>query len=186
MIELFASPSPDGLKAVLILEELELPYRVRAPQGPEDPLGRPPTLHDPDGPGGAPISLGEASAIALYLARKARRLGPETAREQAEFDFWAATTARLGFLQVAARLVEPAHALRVAQERDRLLDLLDDRMATRHFMVGERFTVLDALLYPHVHEPAAVAACQNLARFSQRLSARDGVRRGMAALPGAP
>jgi GST-like protein len=206
MIEVFSTPTANGQKVHIVLEETGLAYRVRnvdlragehksAEMLTHNPLGKIPAIHDPHGPDGLPISLGETAAIALYLARKAKKLGPETLREQSEFDYWGhAISASLAtpfamqfyFSNLAPERVE--WAIKTFEDAAyRMLDVFEDRMATRHFMVGERFTIIDALLYPHLATSAqrlskALKPCPNLQRYAERLSQRDGVKRGMAVL----
>lgn len=200
MIELISSPSVYGQKVHIVLEEAGLPYTVRradtqpASSAAADPLGRTPSLYDPHGPDGLPITLGESGAIAFYLARKARKLGPESAREIAEFEYWsyaiAATLspqfAVLSYLQSTANAGAATIDVFIGNAR-RILHTFEERMATRHFMAGERFTVLDALLFPHLSVsvgllPKALSDFPNLARYRDRLATREGVKRGMAVL----
>jgi len=199
MIELTSAPTVYGQKVHIVLEETGLPYIVRedARRGTdsENPLGRTPALYDPHGPDGLPITLGESAAIAFYLARKARKLGPESARETAEFDYWAfMISASLSPQFAAAIYLDKSAQERVGWAVDlfrdnarRTLRVFEERMATRHFMAGERFTVLDALLYPHLavsaqQMPGGLSAFPNLERLRERLAHREGVRRGMAVL----
>jgi GSH-dependent disulfide-bond oxidoreductase len=191
MLELFSAPGVYGQKVRIVLEELGLPYVARSIEVEDagDPLlGLPPSLRDPSGPDGLPILIAESAAIALYLARKARKLGPEGPREQATFDYWAhAISSTLAPLfGVLAHFNTRAD---VAQELDgalrRALHTFEEHMATRHYMVGERFTVIDALLYPHLATSVQLlkddlAAYPNLARYRGRLAQREGVRRGTA------
>lgn len=199
MIELTSAPTVYGRKIHIVLEETGLPYSVREDSARAgditNPLGRTPSLYDPQGPDGLPITLGESAAIAFYLARKARKLGPESARETAEFDYWAfMIAASLSPHFAAAEYLDTLAPERVdwAVEtfRDnarRTLRVFEERMATRHFMAGERFTVIDALLYPHLaisaaRLPGRLEKFPNLERLHERLSQREGVRRGMAVL----
>lgn len=206
MIEVFSTFSANGQKVHIMLEETGLPYRVRAIDlkagehreaafTAHNPLGKAPAMFDPHGPDGLPIALGESAAIALYIARKAKMFGPESAREQADFDYWAhAISASLAppfamqfyFSQLAPERVEWAIDVFVEGAR-RMLGVFDDRMATRHFMIGERFTAIDALLYPHLASSAArlptgLADFPNLQRYADRIGRREGVKRGMAVL----
>lgn len=202
MIELISSPSVYGQKVHIVLEETGLPYTARlanvqtADGAAAEPLGRTPSLYDPHGPDGLPITLGESGAIVSYLARKARKLGPESAREIAEFDYVsyaiAATLspqfAVLSYLQSATD-AGPSISDAFVRNALRILHTFEERMATRHFMAGERFTVLDALLFPHLAVsvsllPKALADFPNLARYRDRLASREGVKRGMAVLRG--
>lgn len=201
MIELTSAPTVYGQKVHIVLEETGLPYTVREGVAHTaefaNPLGRTPSMYDPHGPDGLPITLGESAAIAFYLARKARKLGPESARETAEFDYWAFTiAASLSPHFAAAAYLDKAAPERIGwavetfeDNARRTLRVFEERMAMRHFMAGERFTVLDALLYPHL----AVSAAQipgrldnfsNLERYRDRLAQREGVKRGMAVLTG--
>ena len=94
-IELFYWPTPNGHKITIMLEELGVPYAVkyinigRGEQFAPDflkiaPNNRMPAIIDPDGPGGAPISVFESGAILQYLGRKYGRFYPtdERAREE--------------------------------------------------------------------------------------------------------
>lgn len=206
MIELFSTPTANGQKVHIVLEETGLPYTVRnvdlkagEHRTPEllavNPIGKAPSMRDPHGPDGLPITLGESAAIALYLARKAGRFGPEGGREAAEFDYWAhAISASLApmfamqffFSTLAPERVDWAVTTFVDGAR-RTLHAFEERMATRHFMVGERFTVIDALLYPHLATSAKrldgdLKGFPNLERYRDRVGAREGVKRGMAVL----
>src|SRR5512144_3281480 len=84
MIELFTSPTPNGWKASIALEEMELPYTVRPialdkGEQKEDwyvalnPNGRIPTIVDHDE--GA-FAVFESGAILMYLAEKTGKLMP--------------------------------------------------------------------------------------------------------------
>jgi GST-like protein len=190
MIELFAAPGVHGQKVRIVLEETGLAYVATATPVPGDALfDRPPSLRDPHGPDGLPIQIAESAAIALYLARKARKLGPESAREQAAFDYWAfAISSTLSPLFVvhayfAARDAATAAVFDAAVRKE--LHIIEEHIATRHFMVGERFTVIDALLYPHLATSAptlagGLAGFPNLERYRDRIGQREGVRRAMA------
>ena len=84
MIDLYTAPTPNGWKASIALEELEIPYQVRAinlgtseQKTPEflkiNPNGRIPAIVDREAGDFAVI---ESGAILLYLAEKAGRLLP--------------------------------------------------------------------------------------------------------------
>lgn len=198
MIELFAAPNVYGRKVLIVLEETGLPYVVRAAEPVDvrravvDPLGRAPSIHDPQGPDGLPIALGESGAIAFYLARKAHKLGPESARETAEFEYFsyaiAATLspqfAVLAFLKEQAAQNTTWAASAFQDNARRVFRNFEERLATRHFLAGERFTILDALLYPHIALSAGellggLGEFPNLDRYRDRIGRREGVRRAM-------
>ncbi|HKK53515.1 MAG TPA: glutathione S-transferase family protein, partial [Myxococcota bacterium] len=85
MITLYTAPTPNGWKASVTLEELELPYEVHAidlgaNEQKEDwfleicPNGRIPAIVDHDE---NDLAVFESGAIMLYLAEKTGRLIPE-------------------------------------------------------------------------------------------------------------
>ncbi|MBN9021613.1 MAG: glutathione S-transferase N-terminal domain-containing protein, partial [Rhizobiales bacterium] len=97
-IEVFYWSTPNGRKVTVMLEELAVPYTVRfvdigrdeqwSPAfGAISPNHQIPAIRDPEGPGGATITVFESGAILLYLARKFGRLypaGDERARVEVE------------------------------------------------------------------------------------------------------
>ena len=90
-LQLYSSPTPNGVKISIALEELGVPYEVHRLELSRNetrdaefvalnPNARIPAILDPDGPGGAPLTLWESGAILVYLAEKTGRLmSPDTA-----------------------------------------------------------------------------------------------------------
>lgn len=100
MIDYYGYITTMSWRAIIALEELELPYRAhsinlgkREQKSPEhlarNPFGQVPVIvdHDPEG-GGEPVTLFESGAILLYLAEKTGRLIPGETRKRAEFLEW--------------------------------------------------------------------------------------------------
>src|SRR5215467_13760308 len=98
-IELWFWPTPNGYKISIALEEMGLPYTVKAVDigkgdqfKPEflaiSPNNRMPAIVDPDGPGGEPISVFESGAILQYLGRKTGRFYPADERARVEVEQW--------------------------------------------------------------------------------------------------
>ena len=94
MIDLYTSPTPNGWKASIALEELELPYTVRpiALQKLEqkeewylklNPNGRIPTIVDTDN---GDFAVFESGAILIYLAEKTGRLMPADVKGRSRVD----------------------------------------------------------------------------------------------------
>src|SRR6186997_524201 len=84
MIDLYTGPTPNGWKASIMLEELGLPYEVRAIrllQGEQrepwflriNPNGRIPAIVDRDA---GDFAVFESGAILIYLAEKTGKLLP--------------------------------------------------------------------------------------------------------------
>ena len=93
MIELHAFNTPNGRKVSIALEEMGLPYKVHVVDITKDqqfdpaflaisPNNKIPAITDPDGPGGAPISMFESGAILLYLGEKTGQFLPRNLRER--------------------------------------------------------------------------------------------------------
>ena len=98
-IDLYYWPTPNGWKISIMLEECGLPYtlhKVNIGTGdqfkPEflaiSPNNRMPAIVDPDGPGGAPISVFESGAILQYLGRKTGKFYPTEERARVAVDEW--------------------------------------------------------------------------------------------------
>src|ERR1700744_4450159 len=98
-IELYYWPTPNGHKISILLEELKLPYVLKpvnigageqfAPAFLKiSPNNRMPAIADPDGPGGAPISIFESGAILQYLGRKTGLFYPTDERARVAVDEW--------------------------------------------------------------------------------------------------
>jgi len=89
VIDLHFSPTPNGLKIRLLLEETGLAYRmipVRLSEGEQfapaflaiSPNGKIPAIVDhAPGDSAGPVAVFESGAILLYLAEKSRQLVPE-------------------------------------------------------------------------------------------------------------
>ena len=84
MIDLYTAPTPNGWKASVTLEELELPYEVHSVNLTEaeqktpaflaiNPNGRIPAIVDRDE---GNLAVFESGALMIYLAEKAGRLLP--------------------------------------------------------------------------------------------------------------
>lgn len=182
MLDLYFAATPNGLKARLLLEEAQLPYRllpVSLSQGeqfrPEflaiSPNNKIPALvdHAPAG-GDEPVTLFESGAILLYLAEKIGRFIPQDIRGRAEvlqWLFWQMAglgpmAGQIGHFNVYAP-EKLAYAIeRYTRETARLYGVLDRRLADRAFIAGE-FSIADIACYPWIvpHE----AHGQNLAQF---------------------
>ena len=86
-IQLYSLPTPNGVKASIMLEETGLPYEphlvsfdTNDQNSPEflslNPNNKIPAIIDPDGPDGVPLPLFESGAILVYLADKSGKLLP--------------------------------------------------------------------------------------------------------------
>src|SRR5687767_10227570 len=162
MIELFTHGSPNGHKVAIALEELRIPYEVRAVnvfagagQSPEflalNPAGKIPVIRDSEN--GAVVS--ESGAILLYLADKAGALVPASglARVRAvELLFLQASLQgpmfgqRAHFSMFAAETVP--YAIRRYEEQGAIIDALVDKLLTgKEYLLGSVYSVVDIAFY---------------------------------------
>jgi len=203
MMELHTAAAPNGRRALLVMEELELPYRLhildlarREQDLPEfrrlNPLGHVPVLVDSEGPGGAPITITQSGAIIFYLARKAGRLIPqdEAARIKVDQYTWmilsdvaAASTA----IFLGSKLETSSSRSVVDLFRERLrsfIGVIDKELATGTYLCGELsvadFALLPLVLLPHVAGALEETGAANVKRWQADMMARPSVARALA------
>ena len=98
-LQLYSTPTPNGVKLSIMLEEVGLAYEPHYVDlgrnetwTPEflslNPNGKIPAILDPNGPEGAPLALFESGAILLYLADKTGKLIPAGAAARYETIQW--------------------------------------------------------------------------------------------------
>ncbi|QYE35568.1 glutathione S-transferase N-terminal domain-containing protein [Polymorphobacter sp. PAMC 29334] len=200
MIDLYFWPTPNGHKITLMLEETGLPYTIhpinigKGDQFAPDflkisPNNKMPAIvdHEPgdgDQPGGGgPLSIFESGAILLYLAKKAKRFAGETLRERVtvkEWLFWQVgglgpmTGQMMHFVRFAPEQV-PYGIKRYTDETQRLLGVLDRRLAESEFTAGANYSVADMSSYPWVRAVAALGLIDDhahVARWVEAIGAR--------------
>lgn len=156
-LQLYSSPTPNGVKISIALEELGLPYEAHhinigqaESRSPEfltlNPNGRIPAILDPQGPNGGPFALWESGAILVYLAEKTGRLlasDPLPRHQTLQWVFFQVsalgpTFGQLGYFhRHAGRSIEDKRPRdRFAQEAQRLLGVLDAQLEGRKWLVG--------------------------------------------------
>jgi GST-like protein len=168
MITLYTSPTPNGLRASIMLEETGLPYRVRSVdlkagehRTPAflavNATGRIPAIVDED-TGAEPFALAETLAISVYLSEKSGRLMPASARERAMAMQWGATvisglgpsTAGIYFARL---LDEAAHEKIIAKFYADIavyLSAMDERLQSHPYLAGSSVSFADALAIPTI------------------------------------
>ena len=201
MIDFYYWPTPNGWKVSILLEELELPYKMHPVNigkgdqfNPEflkiSPNNRMPAIidHDVDGD---PISLFESGAILLYLAEKTGRFIPNSVigkKEAMEWLFW--QTGNQGpmagqlshFVNYAVGENKYSHE-RYANEYKRCLGVLDRRLKTRQFILGEEYSIADIINWPWVliAKPlgASLENFPHLADWRNRIKNRPAVKKAV-------
>ena len=201
-IELYYWPTPNGWKITIMLEELGIPYAVKYVNiGCGDqfepcflriaPNNRMPAIVDPDGPGGAPVSVFESGAILQYLGRKYARFYPMDERRRIEVEEWL-------FWQVGGLgpMAGQAHHFRnyapekiqygidrYTNECNRLYGVLDRRLAGRDYIADE-YSIADMAsigwINSHNAQGQELDDFPNLKAWFERMHARPAVQRGIA------
>ncbi len=202
MITLHTCNTPNGRKISVALEEMGLPYQVAVvdiTKGQQhepaflaiSPNNRIPAITDPDGPGGAPISVFESGAILIYLAEKARQFMPADARERIatlEWLMWqmGGFGPMLGQVHhfLTANAEDQRYGLaRYQKEALRLYGVLDRRLATVEFVAGP-LSIADfaclAWAWRHERHRVDLAEFPHVRRWYDQLMARPAVQRGFA------
>ncbi|AJK46368.1 glutathione S-transferase N-terminal domain-containing protein [Burkholderia plantarii] len=208
-IQLYSLPTPNGVKASIMLEELGLPYEphlVRFDANDQlspaflslNPNNKIPALIDPDGPGGQPLGLFESGAILLYLAEKTGKLIPADAAGRYETIQWlmfqmggiGPMFGQLGFFhKFAGREYEDKRPRdRYVGEARRLLGVLEARLASNAWIVGADYTIADIATFPWVRNLVGFYEARELVEFErfpnvgralEAFLARPAVQRGL-------
>jgi len=201
MIDLYYWPTPNGWKASIALEEMDLEYNVipvnigRGDQfKPEflaiSPNNRIPAIVDPEpADSGPPIPVFETGAILVYLAEKTGRFLPPDSRGRKtvlEWVMWqmGGLGPMLGqnhhFRMYAPEKLEYAID-RYTNEAERLYGVLDRQLAGREYVCGE-YSIADMACWPwtvpHERQGIDLAAFPNVRRWYDTMKERPALRRG--------
>ena len=170
-IQLYSLPTPNGVKAPIMLEETGLPYEPHLVRfdandqlSPEylslNPYGKIPSILDPSGPNGKPLPLFESGAILIYLADKSGKLLPVDPAQRYETLQWlmfqiggiGPIFGQVGFFNKFAGkdFGDKRPRDRYVAEARRLLGVLDQRLADRTWIMGDAFTIADIATFPWV------------------------------------
>jgi len=156
-----------------------------------NPTARIPTLIDPGGPDGKPLTLIQSWAILYYLAEKTGRLIPSDPLARARTYQWlgeaasdmAPTAQNIFFL--GNRMPEKVPESAIKFYEDRLVTQFraaDEQLARTPYLTGGEVTVADLGLYPiYAGRKALIdaAGLKHVTAWSERVGARPGVQKGM-------
>jgi len=204
MIELFTSPTPNGWKASIALEEMELPYTVtpialnRGEQREGwyvalNPNGRIPTIVDHDE---GDFAVFESGAILMYLAEKTGKLMPRDAKGRSLVVQWlmfqmGGIGPMMGQANVFFRYAPekiPYAIDRYQRECRRLFEVLDARLAQHEYLAGD-YSIADVANWSWVHiypwPGISVDGLDHLQRWLAAVGSRPAVQRGRA-VPATP
>ena len=204
MIELHSSPTPNGQKVMIMLEELGIEWkhfdvniRIGEQFTPEflklSPNNRIPTIIDTDGPGGGRYTMMESGAILWYLAEKTGKFLPKDARKRYDTLQWVI----FQMAHVGPMFGQANHFNNYAKEntsdnvqypRDRynnesvrLYRVLDNRARESAWLGCDEYTVADMAIYPwtkgHKDRGITEADYPSFMRWFKAMEARPAVQR---------
>lgn len=199
MIELHTSPTPNGYKVSVTLEELGLPYNVhaidlRAQQQKTasflamNPNGRIPVIRDPDADD---LVIFESGAIMFYLAEKTGRLMPASPAGRARVMQWlmfqmSGIGPMMGNANVFHRYLPekiPVAIERFQNESRRLFEVLDARLAQNEWLADD-YSIADIAnwCWVRTYKWSGVNAdgLPHLKRWRDAIRERPAVQRGVA------
>ena len=204
MIDLHYWPTPNGHKITLFLEEAGLDYTIKPVdigKGQQfepaylaiSPNNKMPAIVDhAPADGGAPIRVFESGAILLYLANKTQSFLLQDLRGRVlvnEWLFWqmgglGPMTGQYGHFNVYAPEKIPYAIERYTKEAERLLGVLDRRLAGRAFIAGDTYTIADMACYPwispYTKAPLDLAPFAEVRRWHAAIAARPATQRAYA------
>tara|TARA_B100000902_G_scaffold243020_1_gene230088 strand:- start:1460 stop:2122 length:663 start_codon:yes stop_codon:yes gene_type:complete len=198
MIDLYTSPTPNGWKAAMMLEELELEYTVKlidlaaGDQHKEwfvkmNPNGRIPVLVDHDASG---LVVFDSTAILIYLAEKTGKLLPPKGHARSQVFQWLLFQASgIGPMQGQAVAFEryfptdvPAARSRYHNETRRLYAVLNDHLKDNEWLVTD-FSIADisnwSWIRSHRWARVPTEGLEHLERWMEQLRKRPACNRGL-------
>jgi GST-like protein len=198
MLKFYFSGAPNPTKVALFLEESELPYEpipVDTRKGEQfapdflkiNPNGKVPAIVDGE------TNVFDSNAILLYLAEKTGKFLPANSA-RGELLSWLMFVATgvgpysgqaVHFKHHAPEMIAYAHK-RYQFEAMRHYSVLDQRLATRKYLVAETYTIVDmdawgwARLIPFILGDEAWSKLPNLKRLHDEIDARPAAARAKA------
>jgi glutathione S-transferase/GST-like protein len=202
MIDLYTSPTPNGWKVSITLEELGLPYTVHqidlssgAQKQPWftaiNPNGRIPAIVDR---GNDDFAIFESGAIMLYLAERTGRLIPADEKGRSRVVQWlmfqmGGVGPMMGQANVFARYFPekiPAAIDRYRRESRRLFEVLDGHLTDNEWLAGD-YSIADIANWSWVHiydwPGIDISGLDNLKRWMDAIAARPAVQKGVVTPP---
>jgi GST-like protein len=211
IIQLYAFPTPNGVKASIMLEETGLPYDphtvlLTETTTPEflslNPNNKIPAIIDPHGPNGEAFGLWESGAILIYLAEKTGKFLPQDPARRYETIQWlmfqmggiGPLFGQYGYFAVMSgkEIEDPRPRERYRKEAVRLLNVLEGRLKDRMFIMGDEYTIADIATFPWIRtaktryeaeEAFEMDKVPSVMAWLDRCLARPAVQRGLVQPP---
>ena len=195
MIDLFAADTPNGKKISIMLEEINLPYKVipvnlsEGEQFKEDfvkisPFSKIPVIKDSDNN----KSVFGSGAILIYLAEKTQKFYNK--ENKINIDQW--LMAQMGLV---GPLIGPYHSFyrfnkgksKYGEERyfkitKDLYQRLNDRLSVSKYLAGEEYTIADIATWPwiarHQWHDIGLKNFKQLTKWYLNIAGREAVKKG--------
>jgi len=198
MIDLYTSPTPNGHKVSIALEELALPYEVHTinlmagdQKKPDyvklNPNGRIPTIVDRDA---GDFAVFESGAILIYLAEKTGKLMPADAKGRSQVIQWlmfqmGGVGPMMGqanvFFRYFPEKIQPAID-RYQNECRRLFEVLNGQLEKGEYLAGD-YSIADIANWSWVRtykwSGVSVDGLEHLNRWLAAIGARPAAQRGL-------
>lgn len=207
VLQLYSFPTPNGVKASIMLEETGLEYEAHKVtlsdadvKSPEflalNPNNKIPAILDPNGPDGELIGLFESGAILIYLAEKTGKLLSNDPAKRYQTIQWlmfqmgglGPMLGQLGFFyKFAGSQIEDKRPVeRYLGEAKRLLGVLDGALEGQDWIMGD-YSIADIAIAPWVRaldfygakEAVGYDDFKNVTAYLDRFLARPAVQRGL-------
>lgn len=211
VLQLYSFPTPNGVKASIMLEETGIPYEahkvtladadVKSPEFLSlNPNNKIPAIIDPNGPDGAPIGIFESGAILIYLADKSGKLIGSNASERAHVIQWlmfqmggvGPMLGQLGFFYkfAGSEWEDKRPQQRYMDEAKRLLGVLNLELAGKDWIAGD-YSIADIAIAPWLRALDFYGAKEvlgwedhkNLVNYVERFTDRPAVQKGLVTPP---
>ena len=201
-IDFYYSPTPNGWKVSIMLEECGLPYNtilINLKKGEQfssdflkiNPNKKIPAITDYD-KNENPINVFESGAILLYLAEKTGKFIPDSIDERRKLTQWLFwQVGNLGpmggqhshFWNYAPTSEKQSYAAdRYADEYKKCLEVLEYQLTGRDYIIND-YSIADIISWPWVLIAKSMGISldpyPNVIKWRQRLKERDAVRRGV-------
>ena len=195
MIELFYSPTPNGRKVSIMLEETKIKYKITSINlGKEEqfkpeflkinPYGKIPAIIDH----AKDLALIESGAILIYLARKSNQFLPKE-NEIRIFEWLMFQTSNVGpmlgqhhhfhhFNSGKSKYAED----RFFKNSIRIYEVLDKILSKNNYLAGEDYSIADIATFPwiarHNWHDIGLKKYKHLSKWYEFISDRSAVKKG--------
>ena len=198
MIELFTAATPNGWKISIALEEMGLPYTLRALSLSKleqkeawflkiNPNGRIPAIIDHDN---GDFAVFESGAILIYLAEKSGKLLPTEPKARSRVLQWlmfqmSGVVPMMGQANVFFRYAPekiPYAIERYQREVRRLFEVMERQLAANEYIAGTEYSIADIALWSWIAgygwSGVSIDGLPQLTRWMDLIGARPAAQKG--------